>query len=248
MSYDLVFMVNGESVGVVKPQRGLPQGELISLYLFIIVVDVLSRQIKKAMEFGSLSGIKMSRTYLVILHIFFADNSIFFLKASQAECESLVSILLAYSHVSGQNVNIQNDAHARHVHWKNWEKLSEPKAEGGLGFCDLEAFNIYIDAVVLSTSNDRWYFSLSSSGEFSVKDTRLAIDDFGAFPSSEPTRWGGFASCLPLVGDRFPALAFVLRMGRVVLFYSDAHARHVHWKNWEKLSEPKAEGVSVFVI
>ncbi|GKA58162.1 replication protein A 70 kDa DNA-binding subunit B [Tanacetum coccineum] len=32
-------------------------------------------------------------------------------------------------------------------------------------------------SVVLSTSNDRWYFSLSSSGEFSVKDTRLAIDD-----------------------------------------------------------------------
>ncbi|GJW26773.1 hypothetical protein Tco_0040584, partial [Tanacetum coccineum] len=26
----------------------------------------------------------------------------------------------------------------------------------------------------------------------------------------------GFASCLPLVGDRFPALAFVLRMGRVI--------------------------------
>ncbi|GJV55692.1 hypothetical protein Tco_1456697 [Tanacetum coccineum] len=41
--------------------------------------------------------------------------------------------------------------------------------------------------LVLSTSNDRWYFSLSSSGEFSVKDTRLLFDDLG------------FASCLPLV-------------------------------------------------
>ncbi|GKB69466.1 RNA-directed DNA polymerase, eukaryota, partial [Tanacetum coccineum] len=42
---------------------------------------------------------------------------------------------------------------------------------------------------ILSTSNDRWYFSLSSSGEFSVKDTRLAIDDLVLPSHSEPTRW-----------------------------------------------------------
>ncbi|GKG18475.1 hypothetical protein Tco_0372773, partial [Tanacetum coccineum] len=39
-------------------------------------------------------------------------------------------------------------------------------------FSDLSSF---LNSAVLSTS--RWYFSLSSSGEFSVKDTRLAIDD-----------------------------------------------------------------------
>ncbi|GJQ90748.1 hypothetical protein Tco_0001887 [Tanacetum coccineum] len=87
-------------------------------------------------------------------------------------------------------------------------------------FSDL---SLFLNSVVLSTSNDRWYFSLSSSGEFSVKDTRLAIDDLVLPSHSEPTRMkgmssfvismfsisGGFASCLPLVGDRFPALAFV---------------------------------------
>ncbi|GKA58169.1 reverse transcriptase [Tanacetum coccineum] len=72
--------------------------------------DVLSRQITKAMEFGSLSGIKMARTCPVISHIFFAHDSIFFLKTSQAECESLVSILDAYSHASGQNVNFQKSS------------------------------------------------------------------------------------------------------------------------------------------
>nr|GEW04319.1 reverse transcriptase [Tanacetum cinerariifolium] len=202
MSYDLEFMVNGESVGVVKPQRGLRQGDLISPYLFIIVADVLSRQITKAMEFGSSSSIKMARTCPVISHIFFADDSIFFCKASQAKCESLASILDAYTYASGQNVNFQKslaffspntpsglqndlctflqvkkmrpkdkylglssvygrnksflkklmvyvrrffwggDPNARHIHWKNWEKLSEPKADGGLSFHDLEAFNI----------------------------------------------------------------------------------------------------------
>ncbi|GJY04594.1 endoplasmic reticulum oxidoreductin-1-like protein [Tanacetum coccineum] len=51
---------------------------------------------------------------------------------------------------------------------------------------DLSSF---FNSVVLSTSNDRWYFSLSSSGEFSVKDTRLAIDDLVLPSHSEPTRW-----------------------------------------------------------
>ncbi|GJU39409.1 reverse transcriptase [Tanacetum coccineum] len=186
MSYDLQFMVNGESVGVVKPQRGLRQGDPISPYLFIIVADVLSRQLTKAMEFGSYPGIKMARTCPVISHIFFADDSIFFCKASQAECESLVSILDAYSHASGQNVNfqkssaffspntpsgLQNDLCSflqvkkmgpkdkylglPSVYGRNKRrevliksviqaipKLSEPKADGGFGFRDLEAFNI----------------------------------------------------------------------------------------------------------
>ncbi|GJY95542.1 hypothetical protein Tco_0511903 [Tanacetum coccineum] len=48
----------------------------------------------------------------------------------------------------------------------------------------------------------------------------VRFEEVQVLKSSGFTR--GFASCLPLVGDRFPALAFVLRMGRVVLFYSSS--------------------------
>nr|GEW84718.1 hypothetical protein [Tanacetum cinerariifolium] len=53
---ELDFMVNVDSVGVIKPQRGLRQGDPVSPYLFIIVADVLSREISKAMSLGTLSG------------------------------------------------------------------------------------------------------------------------------------------------------------------------------------------------
>nr|GEV17433.1 reverse transcriptase [Tanacetum cinerariifolium] len=89
-TYELEFMVNGDSVAVIKPKRGLRQGDPISPYLFIIVADVLSRQISKALTLGTLSGIKMARTCPLISHIFFADDSLFFLKASHGECGVLV--------------------------------------------------------------------------------------------------------------------------------------------------------------
>ena len=36
----------------------------------------------------------------------------------------------------------RNSKASRGMHWKSWEALSSPKEKGGLGFKDLEAFNI----------------------------------------------------------------------------------------------------------
>ncbi|GKB55061.1 hypothetical protein Tco_0905814 [Tanacetum coccineum] len=116
------------------------------------------------MESHSLSVIKMARTCLVISHIFFADDSLFFLKASQAECQTLIRILNLYFQASGQSVNFQkpsaffspntptllcNDiCDALHVQlmdpkakYLGVPSVYEPKEKGGLGFRDLEAFN-----------------------------------------------------------------------------------------------------------
>ncbi|GJW71976.1 reverse transcriptase [Tanacetum coccineum] len=92
-TYEPEFMVNGESVRIIKPQRGLRQRDPISPYLFIIVVDVLSCQISKATKSGSLSGIKMARNCPAISHIFFSDDLLFFLKVHNQNWKSLANIL-----------------------------------------------------------------------------------------------------------------------------------------------------------
>nr|GEV17139.1 RNA-directed DNA polymerase, eukaryota, reverse transcriptase zinc-binding domain protein [Tanacetum cinerariifolium] len=46
-----------------------------------------------------------------------------------------------------------------------------------------------VNSVTLSISNDRWIWSLDSTGEFSIKSTRLYIDDHLLLAVGAPNRW-----------------------------------------------------------
>ncbi|PWA65154.1 hypothetical protein CTI12_AA306500 [Artemisia annua] len=104
-SYEMDLMINGDSIGTIKPSRVIHQGDPMSPYLFIIVADVLSRLINNAMQNSILTGIKMSRNCPVISHIFFADDSLFFLKAKISECDYLLELINRYCEASGQRIN-----------------------------------------------------------------------------------------------------------------------------------------------
>nr|GEX64499.1 RNA-directed DNA polymerase, eukaryota, reverse transcriptase zinc-binding domain protein [Tanacetum cinerariifolium] len=60
---------------------------------------------------------------------------------------------------------------------------------GGAEHEQLSDLASLLNPMGLSLSNDRWFYSLSSSGAFNVKDTRLAIDDLILPSYFEPTRW-----------------------------------------------------------
>ncbi|GJV26806.1 reverse transcriptase [Tanacetum coccineum] len=92
-SYEMDFMINGESISTIKPSRGIRQGYPMSHFLFIIIADVLSQMINNVMHQSLLTGIKMARNCPVISHIFFADDSLFFLKAKIIECDSFLDVI-----------------------------------------------------------------------------------------------------------------------------------------------------------
>lgn len=71
----LSFLVNGESVGDVKPFRGLRQGCPFSPCLFLICAEVLSSLITDAELNGQITGFACSRNGPKVSHLFFADDS-----------------------------------------------------------------------------------------------------------------------------------------------------------------------------
>ncbi|KAL5736596.1 hypothetical protein ACOSQ2_031384 [Xanthoceras sorbifolium] len=91
------FVVNGEVFGRVQPSRGLRQGDPLSPYLFIICSEGLSGLVSAAESDGRLLGLRCGRYGPRISHLFFADDSLLFFRASSIDCSAVGSLLDFYS-------------------------------------------------------------------------------------------------------------------------------------------------------
>ncbi|XP_074306435.1 uncharacterized protein LOC141641679 [Silene latifolia] len=97
--------VNGTFTEEFAPTRGIRQGDPISPYLFILCAGVLSGQLRKAAEDGSIRGIRVAPAAPTVTHLLFADDSVLFVRAKEMEARKVKAILTAYEEVSGQLVN-----------------------------------------------------------------------------------------------------------------------------------------------
>lgn len=102
----LSIKLNGESLSFFQPSRGLRQGDPLSPYLFIMVANVLSILIKRALDEGSLKGIKLNPFCPTLSHLLFDDDSIFFLYSRITECQALATVLNQYCFALGQEINL----------------------------------------------------------------------------------------------------------------------------------------------
>lgn len=100
------FLVNRTPQGSVKPFRGIRQGDPLSPYIFILCTEVLSALCYKAMEDGSLSGVRVSRHSPSVNHLLFVDDTMLFRKSNPASVTALSSILNQYELLSGQRINL----------------------------------------------------------------------------------------------------------------------------------------------
>ena len=85
-SVSFSFLLNGEICGLIKPSRGLRQGDPLSPYLFLICAEGLSRLIFRAENRKDLAGFRCSRGGPKITHLFFEDDSLLFSRATLSEC------------------------------------------------------------------------------------------------------------------------------------------------------------------
>lgn len=79
----------------------------MSPYIFILVMELLSRMLLRAEIDGCIKGIKIARNAPSISHLFFADDSLFCFKATHDSCREIIGVIDLFCDVSGEAINFE---------------------------------------------------------------------------------------------------------------------------------------------
>lgn len=100
-------LIKGQPGEVLKPHRGIRQGDLISLYLFLICNEGLSALLNEAENSQEIRGIGIAKEAPLINHLFFVDDNLLFCRANTKEWLKIQSLLGEYAAPSSQTLNFQ---------------------------------------------------------------------------------------------------------------------------------------------
>jgi len=106
-------LVNGSSAGFFGSSYGLRQGDPLSPLLFLLIMEVLSRILKKTEDSGLLRGFHVgpvNSSGVRISHLLFADDTIMFCDASRDQLLSIRLALSCFQAFTGLKVNVGKSA------------------------------------------------------------------------------------------------------------------------------------------
>ena len=99
VSYSI--LINGEPSSIIHPARGLKQGDPLSPFLFLFCTEGLHSLIQHAVASGHIRGVSICKKGPRLTHLFFANDSLLFCRASIAECHKIHALLGSYERASG---------------------------------------------------------------------------------------------------------------------------------------------------
>lgn len=124
------IVLNGKPGRFFKPSCGLRQGDPLSPYLFLIICEVLFLCLSKSISYGDIKGIKLSRRGPILSHLFFTDDSLFFIRVDEENCKKLKYLLDKYCGASGQHINLEKSSIVFSANTPHEEKLRVYEAFG----------------------------------------------------------------------------------------------------------------------
>lgn len=107
---EYTILNEGEEIGPIFPQRGLRQGDPLSPYLFILIMEGLTAMIRNQEARGTIHGIAIARGAPSVSHLLFADDCFIFFKANPNEGQVYKEILSEYTSASGQVINFEKSS------------------------------------------------------------------------------------------------------------------------------------------
>lgn len=103
-------LLNGTPTTPFKLHRGLRQGDPLSPFLFVLVVEAMNLLIKKATDLHLWSGIPISKNGPSLTHLQFADDTIVFCNPSIQSLTNIQNTLIIFQLASGLKVNFHKSA------------------------------------------------------------------------------------------------------------------------------------------
>ncbi|GKB02621.1 RNA-directed DNA polymerase, eukaryota [Tanacetum coccineum] len=207
-------IVNGSPTKEFQFYKGLKQGDPLSPFLFILVMESLHISFQRVVDAGMFKGISLGSS-LQLSHMFYADDAVFVGQWSDSNIDIIVHVrkwrLMSSIH---RGMRLLTRVVARLSKWKMMSLSIGGKTNAsyvgswinaiyniGLdsSFCrapkgrvkqlQLAAMLVNLEGVSLVNIRDRWRWSLEGSREFSVASVRKLIDDKTLSEVSVKSRW-----------------------------------------------------------
>ena len=102
-------LINGTPTGFFNSLRGIRQGDPLSPLLFLLVIEVLSRLLKRIEEGGFICGFQLGASLgdsLDVSHLLYVDDTILFCDACPEQLTYLRKVLTCFEAMTGLRVNM----------------------------------------------------------------------------------------------------------------------------------------------
>ncbi|GKV13733.1 hypothetical protein SLEP1_g24717 [Rubroshorea leprosula] len=140
-------LVNGSSTEEIDMEKGLRQGDPLSPFLFLMVVEGLNGLVKTLENEGLLHGIEVGKRGLTVSLLQFADDTVFLGMADSGNITMVKTILRWFELMSGLRLNFNKSSlyrlgDGREGLWKRVVKDKYYDGEGEVGMIDVDTVRV----------------------------------------------------------------------------------------------------------
>ncbi|XP_028785542.1 uncharacterized protein LOC114741444 [Neltuma alba] len=232
---------NGEKTEAFLPSRGIRQGDPLSPYVFVLVMERLTHIIQEAERKGEWKAIRIGRRGPSVTHLMFADDLLLFGEATLQQIKVVKDCLRRFGEASGQKVNFAKSAilFSKNVSANKKESLAREA-----GFRVTEDLGIHLGVPTYYGRNKTRSFGglvekvkrrlggwkvnvLSMAGRVTLaKSVISAIPLYSMMVTKIPTQ---------IIGS-------IERAQRAFIWGHSMEERKMHLINWETVQKPRDRG------